>query len=111
MTAIRAQIAARIAVNYQRLRQEMEDSPSCRVLRAEGGWYAVVRVPSLEPEEDLIVDLLRSRGVLVHPGYFFDFARESFLIVSLLTPEAPFLEGIRRVLQHFGGVPSRSADD
>jgi hypothetical protein len=39
--------------------------------------------------------------VLTHPGYFFDFPRESFLVVSLLAPEAPFSDGITRVLRHF----------
>jgi aspartate/methionine/tyrosine aminotransferase len=99
--AIRSQIAERVAVNYERLRLEATASPACRVLRAEGGWYAVLHVPALETEEELVVELLRSYGVLVHPGYFFDFARESFLIVSLLTPEAAFLEGVRRILQRF----------
>ena len=40
-------------------------------------------------------------GVLTHPGYFFDFPRESFLIVSLLPPEAAFADGLSRVLRHF----------
>ena len=61
--------------------------PACRVLRSDGGWYAVLQVPSLESEEDLVLRLLDD-GVLAHPGYFFDFPRESFLVVSLLPPEA-----------------------
>jgi aspartate/methionine/tyrosine aminotransferase len=104
--AVRAQIAARVAGNYQRLRQEVAQSPSCRLLRAEGGWYGVVQVPSLGTEEELIVELVTAHGVLVHPGYFFDFASESYLVVSLLAPESSFLEGIRRVLRHVGRTPS-----
>jgi aspartate/methionine/tyrosine aminotransferase len=52
-------------------------------------------------EEDLMLAVLREDSVLVHPGYFFDFARESFLIVSLLTPEDLFVEGVSRVLNRF----------
>ena len=68
---------------------------------AEGGWYACSTCRRFEPEEDLVVDLLTSSGVLVHPGYFFDFPRESYLIVSLLTPPEPFAEGVGRLLRHF----------
>jgi aspartate/methionine/tyrosine aminotransferase len=99
--AMRAQIAARIGSNYRRLRTMAAGVPSCRVQRADGGWYAVLQVPSLESEEDLVLGLLERDGVLAHPGYFFDFPGESFLVVSLLTPEAAFTEGIARVLRHF----------
>ena len=64
------------------------------VLTRDGGWYAVMQVPSLRSEEDLVLGLLTIDGVLAHPGYFFDFPRESFLVVSLLPPEAPFADGI-----------------
>jgi alanine-synthesizing transaminase len=101
---VRSAIAQRIAANYRRLREGVSASPSCNVLRAEGGWYAVLQVPSLGAEEDLVVDLLTSDGVLVQPGYFFDFRRESFLILSLLTPDATFSEGIGRLLRHFDGT-------
>jgi hypothetical protein len=60
-----------------------------------------VQVPSLEREEDLVLRLLTTDGILTHPGYFFDFPRESFLVISLLPPEAVFASGIARVLRHF----------
>src|SRR5262249_13254426 len=81
---IRSQITERIRANIDTLHGCITAVPACRVLDAEGGWYAVLQVPSFEPEEDLVVRLLTERHVLVHPGYFFDFPRESFLIVSLL---------------------------
>src|SRR5438552_3634697 len=99
--AIRAQIAERVARNYRALRASECCVPSCRVFRSDGGWYAVMQVPSLEPEEDLVVGLLTRDGVLAHPGYFFDFPRESFLVVSLLPPVASFADGVERVLRHF----------
>ena len=98
--AVRSQIAARIVANYRALQTAVAGAPSCRVLPSEGGWYAVLQVPSLESEEDLVLRLLAD-DVLTHPGYFFDFPRESFLIVSLLPPEASFAEGVSRVLRHF----------
>ncbi len=96
---IRAQIASRIGGNYRRLKELAATSPSCRVLTAMGGWYAVVQVPTLRSEEELVLDLLTADGVLAHPGYFFDFPRESYLIVSLLTPERPFAAGVERLLE------------
>ena len=98
---VRAQIAARVRANLRCLQRDAASVPACRVLEAEGGWYAVIQVPSFEPEEDLVVRLLTTVGVLVHPGYFFDFPRESFVIVSLLPTPALFREGIGRILRHF----------
>jgi alanine-synthesizing transaminase len=98
---IREQIEARVAANFAALGAAIEAAPACRVLRAEGGWYAVVQVPSFQSEEDLVVDLLENAGVLVHPGYFFDFPRESYLIVSLIVPADAFGDAIRRILRHF----------
>jgi len=97
---IRKQIQARIASNYRTFAEQVETVPSCRLLVADGGWYAILQVPSLEPEEDLVVSLVDS-GVVVHPGYFFDFPRESYLVVSLLPPEGDFAEGVAAVLRHF----------
>ena len=98
--AVRSQIASRVRTNYETLRTAAAGAPSCRALRSEGGWYAVLQVPSLEPEEDLVLRLLED-GVLTHPGYFFDFPRESFLIVSLLPPEASFARGVSLALRRF----------
>jgi aspartate/methionine/tyrosine aminotransferase len=98
--AVRAQIATRVVSNYRALQAALAGAPSCRVLPSAGGWYAVLQVPTLETEEDLVLRLLAA-GVLTHPGYFFDFPRESFLIVSLLPPTASFADGVSRVLRHF----------
>jgi alanine-synthesizing transaminase len=99
--AIRAQIAQRVAANYGTLKADGDAAASCGVLRSDAGWYAVLHVPSLEPEEDLVLRLLATDEVLVHPGYFFDFPRESFLVVSLLPPPPSFADGVTRVLRHF----------
>ena len=99
--AIRDQIRERIADNYVWLRSQVTSHPACDVLRSDAGWHAVMQVPTLSSEEALVLTLLREPGVLVHPGYFFDFPAESFLIVSLLTPVATFRDGISRILRHF----------
>jgi aspartate/methionine/tyrosine aminotransferase len=99
--AIRTQIAARVVANYRWLTSAAAAVPSCRVVRGAGGWSAVLQVPSLESEEDLVMRLLTVCGVLTHPGYFFDFPRESFLVLSLLAPAAVFADGVSRVLRHF----------
>ena len=70
--------------NYRTLRRLAADHAASRVLRAEGGWYAVIQVPATRSEETLVLELLERDHVLVHPGYFFDFPREAFLVVSLL---------------------------
>ena len=58
--------------------------PACELLDTEGGWSAVIRVPAVRSEERLVLDLLDRERILVHPGYFFDFAHEAYIVVSLL---------------------------
>jgi aspartate/methionine/tyrosine aminotransferase len=95
---VRAQILGRVAGNLRDLQALAAAHPACTVLRVEGGWSAVVRVPATRSEESLAIDLLERDGVLVHPGYFFDFPREAFIVVSLLPPPRAFREGAARLL-------------
>lgn len=95
--AIRRQILARIRVNDAALRAMMSESRGATVLPADGGWSAVVRVPATRSEEILAVELAERDAVAVHPGYFFDFPHEAFLIVSLLPEPAVFARGVRLV--------------
>jgi aspartate/methionine/tyrosine aminotransferase len=96
---IRERIQARTARNLAALTTSAAEYPSCEVLRVEGGWYAVVRVPASCSEEDLVLTLLTEDRVLVHPGYFFDFQHEGFLILSLLPDESVFDEAVARVFR------------
>ena len=100
---IRRQIQNRVTINHRHVTSTATGTPSCRVLNADGGWYAVLQVPSLMPEEDLVLSLLTEDRVLVHPGYFFDFASEAFLVLSLLPPEAAFSDALSRVFRRFDG--------
>ena len=95
---LQAPIAARVRTNLETLRKRAATATQATLLRGEGGWYAVLQVPATETEEERVVRLLAEDGVLVHPGYFFDFPREAYLVVSLLPPEAVFAEGLDRVL-------------
>jgi aspartate/methionine/tyrosine aminotransferase len=104
---VRQQIQTRVRDNYRTLYARAGQVPSCELLHAEGGWYAVLRVPSILSEEDLVVTLLAEDRVLVHPGYFFDFPRESFLVVSLLPPAEQFSDAVSRILSRFDHVSDR----
>jgi hypothetical protein len=95
---IRTTIAARIARNLQQLKSEAAPIPSLRVLPVEGGWSAVIRTPRTESDEELALRLIEEEGVLVYPGYFFDFQGEGYLVLSLLTEPSTFNEGIRRLM-------------
>ena len=77
----------------------MRGYPACDVLPVEGGWSAVVRVPATRTEEALTLALLKHEHVLVHPGFFFDFPHEAFVVVSLLPAEDMFGEAFERVLR------------
>jgi alanine-synthesizing transaminase len=91
---IRNSISARTRTNLTTLRNAFASTPATHVLPVEGGWSAILRVPRLMSDEELALSLL-DKGVVVQPGYFFDFDSEGFLVVSLLTEEATFAEGVR----------------
>jgi hypothetical protein len=76
----------------------MGSSCPATLLEPEGGWSAVLRVPATRSEEERVTRLLEERDVLVHPGYFFDFPGEAYLVLSLLTPAVEFAEGTSRLL-------------
>jgi len=87
---VQRQIVERLRVNLARLRQRF------RTLSVEAGWYAVVPVID---EEERAERLLREHDVLVQPGFFYDFERSGYLVVSLLTPPAIFDQGISRLTE------------
>ena len=100
---VRHQILDRVRENFERLSVEAAAFPSCSVLKIDAGWYAVLQVPRLDSEEAIVLDLLETTGVLVHPGYFYDFDREAFLVVSLLPETAVFAWAVRALLERIGG--------
>ena len=95
---VRRQIQRRIAANLDFLRESTDGSSPFRLLPCEGGWTAVLRVPSVMTEEEWVLSLLREDSVLVHPGYFYDFPLPAYLVLSLLPSESDFREGVRRIL-------------
>jgi len=92
------EIRQRTAVNLSRLRAAIHGSPAT-LLRLEGGWYAVLQVPRTRTEEEWTLKLLDECGVLVQPGFFFDFESEAYLVLSLLPEPATFAEGVSRLLR------------
>jgi aspartate/methionine/tyrosine aminotransferase len=88
----------RLRANLEEMDRQLLKQKACQRLSVEGGWNAVLRVPATQPDEDLAIDLLRKAGVLVHPGHFYDFAGEGYLVVSLITPPKEFREGMGRVM-------------
>ena len=104
-TSVTEQIRARIAANHRTLARLVAEHPATGLLHAEGGWYAVVQVPATKSEETLALELLAQDHTLVHPGYFFDFPREAFLVTSLLPQPERFEAAMRRVLARAGVTP------
>ncbi|HXO22861.1 MAG TPA: pyridoxal phosphate-dependent aminotransferase [Thermoanaerobaculia bacterium] len=97
---IRAAILGRLQENLAGLAAALAEVPAAALLAPQGGWSAVVRVPRILPDEELALSLLDRAGVLVHPGYFFDFPGEGYLVVSLLPDPAGFALGARRLAAH-----------
>jgi aspartate/methionine/tyrosine aminotransferase len=95
---IRERIRERTRASLAALRTALADTPSAQLLEPEGGWTAVVRVPATTTDEDFALKALERHGVLVQPGYFFDFDRDGYFVVSLLTDPDVLQEGIARIV-------------
>ena len=95
------QLMARVRANLLELDSQLAEQKECSRLDVEAGWYAVLRVPAVRPDEDLALELLETSGVYLHPGHFYDFPGDGYLVVSLITPEAGFSEGLEQLLAIF----------
>ena len=101
---IQSQIMTRLAENLETLDSALRAQGMVSRLDVEAGWYAVLRVPALVPDEELAVQLIREPGVSVHPGHFFGFPESGWLVLSLLTPEAEFRSGVDIILSVFSSL-------
>ena len=100
---VRAAIQARLDTNLRALAAVAAAFPSVEPLPTDAGWSAVLRVPARRSEEEMVLDLLNEHDTLVHPGFFFDFPHEAFLVVSLLPQPSAFQTGITRLLESVDG--------
>jgi alanine-synthesizing transaminase len=98
--SIQQQLLARVRTNLAELDRQLEKQKSCQRLQLDGGWNGILRVPVTRSDEDLAIELLRAKSVLVHPGHFYDFASDGYLVVSLIVAEGEFAQGIARVLDY-----------
>jgi len=89
----------RVRANLAELDRQLAKQKTWQRLEVEGGWYAVLRVPAIQSDESLAIDILQRASVLIHPGHFYDFTGDPYLVVSLLTPVATFRQGIERALR------------
>jgi alanine-synthesizing transaminase len=93
------QLMARIRANLAELDGQLAAQQTIARLQIEAGWYAVLRVPVTRSDEELAIELLERRSVLVHPGHFYDFPADGYLVVSLIAREEEFREGVKRLLE------------
>ncbi|MBV8113671.1 MAG: pyridoxal phosphate-dependent aminotransferase [Silvibacterium sp.] len=94
---LQSQISSRVEHNLRQLDAILAGQSLVSRLEVEAGWYAVLRIPAVIPGEDLALRLVREHGVSVHPGYFFGFSGDGWMVVSLLGPAAEFRAGISAI--------------
>ena len=98
--SIQKQLLGRVRANLAELDRQLAAQKACQRQEVEGGWYAVLRVPVTRSDEESAIELVREKHVLVHPGHFYDFPGDGYLVVSLIGEEGEFGEGISRLLRH-----------
>ncbi len=96
--AFQQQVLSRVRRNLAELDRQLAAQKAASRLTVEGGWCAVLRVPATRSDEDLALELLTEKGVYVHPGHFYDFPSEGFLVVSLITQGPDFAQGMVNAL-------------
>jgi alanine-synthesizing transaminase len=96
--AFQRQLMDRVRRNLAELDRQLAAQKACSRLEIQGGWYAVLRVPRMRSDEDLAIDLLEKKDVYVHPGHFYDFPAEGYLVVSLITDPVEFATGVAALL-------------
>jgi alanine-synthesizing transaminase len=87
---IQEEIRNRIAANEASL-----FAAGIPALPRQGGWYAILPLPPGVNDDHCCQALLEKFSLLVHPGYFYDFAESDKLVVSLITPEEEFANGLK----------------
>ena len=97
--SLQAQLLDRVKENLAELDRQLAAQKACQRLSVEGGWYAVLRVPVTRTDEELAIELLREKSVLVHPGHFYDFPSDGYLILSLIPPQPEFAGGTGAILE------------
>ena len=95
---IQAQISERVQLNLRKLDELLAPGLPVSRLNVEGGWYAVLRVPATRSDEDWAAALLTYEGVSLHPGHFYDFPSDGFLVISLLPKQGVFADALARVI-------------
>ena len=96
-----SQLLTRIRANLAALDEQLAAQSQCSRLAFEAGWNVVLRVPAAASDEELALALLAQQSVLVHPGHFYDFSQDGYLVLSLIVPEKDFAEGTQRLLKYF----------
>jgi aspartate/methionine/tyrosine aminotransferase len=110
--AIQGQILERARGNLVPLRRIAAESPQLlQVLEADAGWSAVIALPRCAGERDCAEGLVRERGVVTHPGWFYGMGERNRIVVSLLGPAADFMEGIQRAIVELSAVENIEALD
>jgi aspartate/methionine/tyrosine aminotransferase len=99
--SIQQQICARTTANLAELDRQLAQLPVVNRLDVEGGWYAILRIPALRPDEETALALLDA-GVWVHPGYFFGLPASGWLVLSLIGPEREFSTGVTSLIGTLG---------
>jgi alanine-synthesizing transaminase len=96
---VQPQLLDRVRANLAELDRQLSAQKTCQRLNVEAGWYAVLRVPVTQTDEELALDLLRRKSVLVHPGHFYDFPSDGYLVLSLIATPAEFSDAVNRLLE------------
>jgi aspartate/methionine/tyrosine aminotransferase len=97
-SAFQRQVRHRTQANLAELDRQLAARGDCSRLSLDGGWYAVLQLPANCSGEELALAVLREQDIHVHPGHYYDFATDRFLVLSLLPEGSTFTRGLAGIL-------------
>ncbi|MBI1884061.1 MAG: pyridoxal phosphate-dependent aminotransferase [Chlamydiae bacterium] len=97
---IQIQIKKRLKTNLKTLQNTLQNFPTCECLKVEGGWYAILKIPKILTDEAWVLSLLEKESILIHPGHFYHFDQEGYLVLSLLPQTEIFTPAIEKILSY-----------
>jgi alanine-synthesizing transaminase len=100
--SVQAQIMGRVKKNKQWLKEHVHEHTE--ILSFQGGWYATLRIPAVKSEEEWVLEFLKEDHISLYPGYFFDFDREAYIVLSLLPTEDVFQDAMTRILKRLAKI-------
>lgn len=86
--------------------QMLQKHPRISFHKPEGGFYLFAKITDVKDkngsnitDEEFVIDLLKRAGIFAHPGYFYDYDKDIYLLISLLLPPKKLKATLQKIIK------------